>query len=203
MQKIVNGRDLVVLVRVQTLLSLLLFVTVLLEHAHYGVLQRYLVLSNDESEVSNYGLVILCKPLMFHNFRYRVALLGLDVQNFGDQILAVSGDVVRVLEVTVHDFLVQGICVGVFEGEVAAHHGKQNNTATPDVDFCTVVLFARYHLWSGVTRRSASRFQSLFRLVRIAEAKVDDFDLAVMIKQQILRLHVPMNYTELMKIVDS
>ena len=140
---------------------------------------------------------------MFHNFRYRVALLGLDVQNFGDQILAVSGDVVRVLEVTVHDFLVQGICVGVFEGEVAAHHGKQNNTATPDVDFCTVVLFARYHLWSGVTRRSASRFQSLFRLVRIAEAKVDDFDLAVMIKQQILRLHVPMNYTELMKIVDS
>tara|TARA_B110000305_G_C19248067_1_gene543311 strand:- start:516 stop:689 length:174 start_codon:yes stop_codon:yes gene_type:complete len=42
----------------------------------------------------------------------------------------------------------------------------------------------------------------LFWLVGITESKIDNFDLTVMIKEEVLGLHISMNYSELMEIVD-
>ena len=106
------------------------------------------------------------------------------------------------LKVTVHDFLVQSISIGVLKWKVATDHSKQDNTATPNVYLGAMVLFAGDHLWSCVTWRTTRRFQSLFRLVGIAESKIDNFDLTVMIEEEVLGLHISMNYTELVEIVD-
>ena len=38
-------------------------------------------------------------------------------------------------------------------------------------------------------------------LIQIAKPKINDFDAVIMIKKQVLRLQVPMNYTQLMNIL--
>ena len=77
------------------------------------------------------------------------------------------------------------------EWQVPAHHGEEDHAAAPDVDVEALVALAGDHLRGGVAGRPASRFQGFARLVRVAQAKVDELDALVLVKQQVLGLQVP------------
>lgn len=110
----------------------------------------------------------------------------------------------REFVVSSHDLLVQVGSLGVFEGEEAAHHCVEDDSAAPYVTLDPVVLLSCDHLWSGIAWGAAGGFEhSVGWLIQIAEAEVDDFESFVEIKQQVLWLEVPMADSTLVDVVNA
>lgn len=73
--------------------------------------------------------------------------------------------------------------VVVFEWQIAAHHGEQDDPATPDIDFKPMVLFAGDHLGCGVAGRPTGSLQHFVFLVGVAEAEVDNLEAILPVDQ--------------------
>ena len=66
-----------------------------------------------------------------------------------------------------------------------------------------MICLASYHLWRSIARGAAGSAQGLTLFVSVAQAEVNQFDVAILVQQEILRLHVSMNNAELMEVLDG
>ncbi len=100
-------------------------------------------------------------------------------------------------------FLVQDLSVLILKGQVPANQGIHNNSARPYINPKPRVTLPSNHLGCRVAWTSASRFKGRSGLVGIAQAKVHDLDVVIVVEQEILRLQVPVNNVKLVEVFDS
>lgn len=127
---------------------------------------------------------------MLPDIRYGYSGVWIRVQDKLDKISASFGNEARKEIVAGENLLVEFACIRVFKGEVTASHGVENNSARPDVSVQAVVSLASYHLRSRVARRTTSSFEELSLLVSVGEAKVNDLNVVILVKQKVLWLQV-------------
>jgi len=65
-----------------------------------------------------------------------------------------------------------------------------------------MVVLASHHFRGRVTGTAASRLQGLTGLIGVGEAEVDDFDIVVVVHEEVLGFQVPVANTELVHILD-
>jgi len=114
-------------------------------------------------------------------------------QKPGYEIPGSLTDELRRTVVSSQDFLVQGSCVLILEGQIAAHQGKENNTTAPQVAKRWDIAVACDHLRRCVARGAACRFQQLTIPEDVAEPEVDNLYILVLIEQEVLRLQIPVH----------
>ena len=137
------------------------------------------IFANDDS--FHFNRLNLSVPLVSADVIYQESLLRICVQHFPDQVFRCFRNYPRDQVVAVQDLLVQLACVWVFEREVTASHGIEDDTTTPNVRIETVVLFASDHFRSCVAWTSTGSFQSLPFLVHVGQTKVNNFDIILVI----------------------
>lgn len=155
------------------MLCLVALEAVLVEHADDGLLERYLVLADDEPAVVDHGLVGFAVPLVRRDVLRGVARLRVHVEYFLDELSAVVANPVGNFELAVNDLLVEYVGVLVLEGQVAADHGKQDDSAGPDVYLGPMIGLATDHLWRRIARRTTSSSQRFVASISVRQAKVD------------------------------
>lgn len=155
-------------------------------HQPYNLLVGLnLVLPHNDS----LGLVLVTRcivPFAFPDLIDFEPSFRVDVQNTSQNIFGISRQYFGQFKISSDDFFVQFICVGVFEREVAAQHGIQNDSARPNVCIKALIFFACDHLRSGIARRATGSFEFFSGFILIGEPKVYNFDVFVMIEEQIL-----------------
>lgn len=82
--------------------------------------------------------------------------LGVDVKYFLDHILALGRDEARYQIVAVEYFLIELACVRVFERQISADHGVEDDTQTPNVGLKSPVAPSRDHFGRRIARTAAS-----------------------------------------------
>ena len=93
--------------------------------------------------------------------------------------------------------------IGILKWQIATDKSKQNDSTTPNIHQTAVITFTNDHLRSSIARRPTGSFQLLMFLIRIAQAKINDLELIVIIKQKIFKLQIPMRYFQISQIFDS
>jgi hypothetical protein len=70
------------------------------------------------------------------------------------------------------------------------HQDVKNNTKTPNIHFWSCVLLGLQEFWGSKVKASAKRLELASRREQIAEAKIDDFDVASLADEDVLNLEV-------------
>jgi len=170
----------IVLVCIKTPDSVLFLEAFLFQHVQNLLLIWYLVIAHNKTLIYAHGLVelkpwILTDVLNFETF-FRVC-----VQHLLKHFLSIAADKARYLEFSTQNFLIKLRCVRVFEGQEATDQGKHDDATTPNVDICAKIFFASYHFRSGIAGTTTSCFKELSMAISVAEPKVNNFDIFVMI----------------------
>lgn len=131
------------------------------------------------------------------------ALSGVRIKDHGDQVLGIVRKKAGHLVVCLEDLLVQLFGVLIFEWQVSADHCVQDYSAAPDVSSKSQVLLALDHLWCSVARTAASCLEAFSLVVKVAQAKVDNFDGVVVVEQQIFRLQVSVHNAQFVDVLDA
>ena len=66
-----------------------------------------------------------------------------------------------------------------------------------------MVVLSCDHLWRGIARATTRRLQCLTWFIRIGEAEIDDFDVIIVIHEEVFRLQITMTDAKLMQVLDS
>lgn len=66
-----------------------------------------------------------------------------------------------------------------------------------------MICITSNHLRRCIARRPTGCLECFIFLISIAQAKVHQLDLSIMIQQQVLWLHISMNNAQLVQILDS
>ncbi len=114
-----------------------------------------------------------------------VRVLG---QQAAEQVLGLLRQIARELDLLHEDQLEEDVMVAVVERQPAAHHLVHDDAQAPPVDGAAVVVVLE-HLGRQVLGRAAERLRRpAVRDVLLAQAKVGDLDVAVLVQQQVLQL---------------
>lgn len=124
-----------------------------------------------------------CVPVMLSNVSYGDTFWWISVQNLFYEIFAFDREWRRYREVTGKDFLVEFICVWIFEGQEAASHCIKDDAAGPDIRGESIVLLASNHLWSCIAWTAACSFKKTTFAIGIWKAKVDNLDILTFIQK--------------------
>ena len=127
---------------------------------------------------------------MLHDFVNFDALDRVRLEHSVDQIAHIPRDVVRKKEPSLADFLEQHAQLVIVEGERAADHRVQNDSAGPDVDVLASIALATDDLGRCIVGRAAGRRERHAVLHRVGQAEVDQLDVVVFVQQQVLGLQV-------------
>lgn len=97
------------------------------------------------------------------------------------------------------DFSVHCHEIAIIEREITSEKHEKNDSARPRVSLCAVVAFTRDDLRSRVRRRATSGVeQAVLELIRKRrEAEVGDLEVAVLVQEKVLRLHVAVSHAVL------
>jgi hypothetical protein len=98
------------------------------------------------------------------------------------------------LVVRTQNLLVKCSCVLIFKWQIATKKRKENHTTAPNIAQVWNIALSCDHLWRSIAWRAACRFEELPILKSVAETKVNDLDIPMVVKQEILRLEVSMNH---------
>ena len=101
------------------------------------------------------------------------------------------------------DFGEQGLDIFIFEGKPSTEHHVENDSATPNINLRTGVKTTADDFRRGVVGASATRFEevAVFDLAR--ETEVCNFDVEVVVEQDVLWLKVTMNNLKLVTVFDA
>lgn len=135
-----------------------------------------------------------------------VALEGVGVQDLLEHVAGVIADVLGAVVLAGEYLFVECGGVGVFEGQLAADHGEEDDAAGPDVDVYAVVGLAGDHLGRGLAGTAAGRLEHLALLLGVRQPEVHDLDVVGVVQQQVLRLQVAVHdpqFVDLLHPVDD
>ena len=144
------------------------------------------------------------EPRMCPDLFLGVSGFRICVQYFWNKIfrLAIHKTWYRVL--TLEYFLVKLARIRIFKRQIPTDHGVQDHSTWPDVHLEAMILLARYHFWSSITRASTGCLKLRSWFVQIWEAKVDNFQHAwFTLKEEVLWLKIPVNDAITMEMPDS
>ena len=99
--------------------------------------------------------------------------------------------------------MIQALRVLVLEWQVAAYQAVQNNACAPYVRLWPNVLQSLDQFRRGIARRAAGRHEFLIWLESIAQAKIDNFEVLLLVQQQILRFDISMGDAKLTQILNT
>jgi hypothetical protein len=89
----------------------------------------------------------------------------------------------------------------IFKRKIPTEQCKQNHTTAPYITQIGNIPLSCNHLWCSIAWRTTCRFEKLPILKSIAETEVDNFDVPVIIEQQILWLEITMNHVHFMDLL--
>mmetsp|Transcript_6914 Transcript_6914/g.21503 ORF Transcript_6914/g.21503 Transcript_6914/m.21503 type:complete len:281 (-) Transcript_6914:196-1038(-) len=128
---------------------------------------------------------------------------GVGRQEPCDEVLDSVADVPWSGVVRCKDLFVQRSSVLILERQVAADKREEDDSAAPEVARRRHVAEAGDHLGWRIARRAASRLQALALTEDVAEPEVYDLDTPVLVKQQVLRLQVPVHHLHLVHLLHA
>lgn len=99
------------------------------------------------------------------------------VEYLFEHISGIIADVLGTVVLASQYFFVQRRCVRVFERQVPAYHGEQDDSARPDVHIDAVLGFTCYHLWCSIAWTAACSFEHFSLFVCVAQTEVHNFDI--------------------------
>jgi hypothetical protein len=168
------------LVCIETPDSILFLKPFLFEHVQNLLLIRYLIVAHNKTLIHTHRLIQL-KPGVCTDILYFETFLWVCIQDFLKHFLSVSAHKAGNFEFSTQNFLIKLGCVRVFKGQEAANEGKHDDAAAPNIYISTEIFFASYHFRGGIARTATSCFKELSMAVSVAEAKVNYFNVFVMI----------------------
>lgn len=143
------------------------------------------------------------KPLVLFDLLDAETKLWVWHEHVQDQVFDFLGEEGWQLEVRFQDLLVERLGVLIFKGQVATGFRIENDACTPQVGFRTYVFFAFNEFRSCIARGATSSRQLLTRFEGVTQAKVYDLEVLEVIKQQVLRLNIPVRYSQLPQIFNA
>lgn len=146
--ELVGGRDVIVLVALQTLLPVVQVEAEFLQRLQHLEVNRHAVEAHDDALHPH--LLLLRLPGVLADVLHREPLGWVGVEDILEKVLAFDGDLLRTVLLASKDLLLERSCVRVFEGKEAADHGKQDDSTGPDVHLEAVVGLASHHFRSSL-----------------------------------------------------
>lgn len=193
----------VVLVGVQVPHDLVSFEALLLQLLQDRLLVEHVGVSHDQALRSVHRLVGVLEPGVRSDLRRRGPLLRVLNHDALDEVTRILADEARNVVLAFEDLLVKLRGVWVLERQEPADEREEDDAAAPRVDLGTDVLAPGDHLRGRIARGSTGRLQGLLLCEGVGEAEVDDFDVLLVIEQQVLRLEVPVDYVEVVHVLDA
>lgn len=87
--------------------------------------------------------------------------------------------------------------------KVSHQHSIEDDATTPQVSLEGIIGFLIEHLWSSIAGTSTGCRQLLFRLVEVAEAKVNQLYYVAPSNQDILWLEVSVGHSKRVQVLNS
>jgi hypothetical protein len=147
--KVIDGRNLVVFVVVDALSRIVRLEAKLLQHLKNLRGCRDSVLANDQSLVLAHWLPEL-EPAVLADLGFGIAEFRVCVEHFRDHVCCIRGNKVRQSILAFEDLLVESRSVWVFERQISTDHSIKDDATTPDVNLSAMVLESLYHLGGSV-----------------------------------------------------
>ena len=113
------------------------------------------------------------------------------LQHAHEQVLCLQVQGVRHLESSRGDLDFQLSKIWILKRQVPTKHGKEGDASCPQVHAQTFVGLTHQHLRADVARTTTHCRHQLAVAVLVAQPKVDHLNVALLIQQHILRLHIP------------
>ena len=145
----------------------------------------------------------LAVPVVRSDILDRKPLVRLCLKNFLNEFFVAWTDKPWNQIVAGEDLFVQLVCVGIFEGQVAAGHCIQDDAGRPDITAKTMVSFSSNHFWCCVTRTATGCLQRLPWGVCIAQTKVDNLYVVLVVEKQVLWLQIPVADAAFMDVLNA
>lgn len=118
------------------------------------------------------------------------------IQQILDEIFTFDGNVFRTLVFTRKNLFLKFSSVGIFERQVPCYHCKQDNPTTPNVHLHSIILLASHHFRSCLTWTPTGGLQQFSWFLSIAQAKVYNLHILIVIQQKVLRFEVSVYYVQ-------
>ena len=131
---------------------------------------------------------------MFSNVWHAKPYFRICLENLTDQVSRLFSCNFGNVKLSIQNFFVQVSCIRIFKRHVSTNDSKENDTAAPHVYLTSKIAFSCNHFWCSITRTSTSSFKCFIVPVGIRQAKVNNFDVFIVIQKQILWLQVPVHY---------
>mmetsp|Transcript_24716 Transcript_24716/g.30853 ORF Transcript_24716/g.30853 Transcript_24716/m.30853 type:complete len:293 (-) Transcript_24716:24-902(-) len=128
------------------------------------------------------------------------------VEYLRDQVACVVADRNVLGEgVRIHaDALVSRLNIRGFEGGLANDERVNYDTDGPNIDFIGVTLLALEDFWSDIVRRTANGALALAVELKLgSETEVANLDLHLVVKEEVAKLEISMNYPVAVEVLDS
>lgn len=101
------------------------------------------------------------------------------------------------------DFGEQGLNVLILEGKPSTEHHVENDPATPNINLRSGVKTTANDFGCGVIGASATRFEEVAVLDLARETEVGNFDVQVIVKEDVFRLEVPVDNLQFVAVFDA
>jgi hypothetical protein len=101
------------------------------------------------------------------------------------------------------DFREQGLNVVILEGKPSTEHHVENDSATPNINLRSGVKTTANYFGCGVIRASATRFEEVAVLDLARETEVGNFDVEVVVEEDVFWLEIPVNNLEFVAVFDA
>ena len=165
--EVVAGRDVVVAVVFNALLSILAVEVELVDDlVEQLVLNRHLLLAREQALVP-VPVLDLERPGVVSDVVHVVPLLWIGVEYPANHVLALRAEELGQGVVGTHDLLVQIARLRILKGQVAANHGIEDDARRPNVGSEAVVPLASDHFGRSIARRATSRLESGGLLIHV------------------------------------
>lgn len=125
----------------------------------------------------------------------RVPFYRVSIEHLFQHIPRIITDLLRTVVLSSEYLLVECGSIGVFEGQVAADHGEEDDAAGPDVDVDAVLGLAGHHFRRGLAGTAAGCLQHLALFLGVRQAEVHYFDVVSVVQEQVFGFEVSVHYS--------
>lgn len=139
---------------------------------------------------------------MRSNLLYRRPFLRICLQNHSQQRPQLPTRMFRQIIPPLLYRLVQFLRVGTVKRQVPKTHRVQDDTCTPNISLETVVRMAHQHFRGCVTRTSTGCMQQLVFGVNVAQTEINQFEVELVVEQNILWFQISVNHPERMNVLN-
>ena len=152
----------------------------LFKHVQNLLLIWYLIVTHNETLIYAHWLVEL-KPWVRADVLNFETFFRICIQHLLKHFLSIWADKAWYFEFSTQYFLIEFRSVWVLKWQKPTDQGKHYDATTPNIYICSEIFLASYHFRSSIARTTTSCFKELSMAISVAETKVNNFNIFVMI----------------------